>query len=147
MTDDLLDDEIDDALGTAVDDPMAGSDPEGPASDLGADLGADGVDQPGGSWDDQLLEVLTRSPDKSIHQVDRSEYFDPEAGGINRLVLVADDAVTNGDGLQNWMHLCIAMAEIAIGEIDVSNESADHESHESSGTTLEETDTSELSVA
>lgn len=81
-----------------------------------AETAAEPSQERGGSLIDQLLEAATRSPDKSLREIDKSEYFDPENGGTDRLTLVFDDVVTNGDGLQNWMHLLVAVAEIAVSD-------------------------------
>lgn len=72
------------------------------------------VDESGGGVIDEVLEAATRTPDKSLHEIDESEFFDPENGGTRRLLLVGDDVVTNGEGLSNWQHALIAVVEIAV---------------------------------
>lgn len=139
---------VDQALEAAMSDPV---DPDGdPAADLdpGGDPGGDPLADPGAdqgtSWDDQLMSSLTRSPSKSLHDIDQSEYFDPEAGGTNRMLLVLDDVVTQGDGLQNWMHLLVAAVEITVSDVidddDETDEQSRDDTHENTETELSETD-------
>lgn len=137
---------IDEALGGPA--PMDGED--GEADPLESPDEAMAGDSPSQSWDDQLLDSLTRPPAKTIHDIDESEYFDPENGGKKRLMLVADDMITQGDGLQNWMHICIGLVEIVISEADGSSEADETEqdgAQTEKGTSLEETPMSEVELA
>lgn len=138
-------DAVDMALDAALSEPAEGAeaaaDPLADEADALADHGAEA----GGDWVSEMTDALTRSPAKSIHEIDESEYFDPEAGGKNRLLLVADDIVTQGDGLQNWMHLVIGAVEITLQE--AAGESGESQSHETGDTALEETDTSGVDIA
>lgn len=152
MNDDAPDetaDAVDDALEAAMSVPEG----EGEGVPDGDPLGPDPLEAPddGGGWDADLIDALTRSPDKSIHQIDQSEYFDPEAGGTNRLILVADDVLTNGEGLPNWAHLLIGAVEVAIDPPERSGDDGDGESrdgdHENDETELSEMDTRDLEVA
>lgn len=142
-----------DALGGVTDGTpeMEGAEPRDGGSGGGVlsdnpDAGAPSPEStaPGGM--ERVLEIATRSPSKSLHDINESDYFDPENGGTKRLLLVFDDAVTEGEGLQNWMHVLVALAELSVGDgLDVlAGESDGGESDESgtqsnTETTLEET--------
>lgn len=120
--------------GEATDAPLTPSESEGQQKDMFG----------------QAFDLATRAPSKSLAEIDEGEYFDPENGGTRRLMLVFDDIVSDGEGLQNWMHVCVAMAEIAVdGGIDaLDGNSKSGESTESNPeTTLEQTDTNGVDIA
>lgn len=95
-----------------------------------------------------LLEGATRTPEKSLHDIDKSEYFDPETGGTNRLVLVFDDIATHGDGLKNWQHAIIGVVEIAVSDgLDVLPQGSEPEESDTDGSDDESPDLSGLEIA
>lgn len=117
-------DEITDALSGSFDGAADGADdvPDDVPDESGG-MGALGDEMApapaeGGSWTDEIYNGLRRSPDKSLHEIDESEYFDVENGGTSRLFLVFDDMVTHGDGLENWMLLVIGCIEILLEQQD-----------------------------
>ena len=55
---------------------------------------------------------LMESPDGSIFDTDVRELWNPDEGGVNRLLLLAED-LAGTDGMPRIGHLLIAVAEIA----------------------------------
>lgn len=98
----------------SMDEMGAGPDPDHDPADPTADPTADEVvledESPTTIWDH-----LTRSPSKSVHDADASEWFDPEAGGRDRLALVGED-VLGAEGVPNWVHLVVGVVEIMLAQ-------------------------------
>jgi hypothetical protein len=101
----------------AVEDGDLGGDPDGEPRDH---AGAEG----GASADPDLTEVDEQEPtdpfsrlmqplEGSIREDRVGEMWNPEQGGLNRLVLVAEETFGLGDGLPRVAHVPIALAEIA----------------------------------
>lgn len=95
-------------------DPDPGADHAGgtsPAEIEDAVGGAEPIEAESGTT--TLWDHLTRAPSKSVHEADASEWFDPDAGGKDRLALVAED-VMGSEGVPNWLHLVVGAVEIVI---------------------------------
>ena len=89
-------------------------------SDPDLEAGAEQVEQAVGEIgdigepDDALdpFGWLMETPDGSIFDTDVRELWNPDEGGVNRLLLLAED-IAGTDGMPRIGHLLIAVAEIA----------------------------------
>lgn len=63
---------------------------------------------------DSLLGFLNSRPSKSVRDVDRADWFDPESGGWDRVALVLEEAA-GGNVLPMWGQLLLAGLELLVG--------------------------------
>lgn len=105
-----------DAVANVRDQPGASADPD-PAASADPDhveQAVGEIDAMGDLEDDAIDPVgwLMESPDGSIFDTDVRELWNPDEGGVNRLLLLAED-IAGTDGMPRVGHLLIAVAEIA----------------------------------
>lgn len=107
------------------------------------DPGADELPPPDGGPSRGIVDRLMEPLQGSIREDRIGELWNPDDGGANRLVLVAEEAAGLSDGLPRAAHLLVGLGELYVNHADGLNLGADEPDEDDEDDTMT-IDTSQL---